>query len=186
MILKPTDMVEQTLATQRIFEGRALTIDIIDMQMPTGRKSTREVVRHNGAVVVLGELPDGRFLLEFQYRKAVEDTLIEAIAGCIELGESPEVAAVRETQEETGYAVNTMVSLGISLPCPGYCEEKHHLFYAKLAKMPGDTHFDMDENIKPLILTAEEIDAAIADGSIIDGKTIVIWHRFLAYKKAQS
>ncbi len=95
-------MEEKTLATRRVFEGRALTVEVLDIAMPDGRRTTREVLRHSGAVCILAELPDGRFVLVRQYRKAVERTLLECVAGCMEPGETPEEAARREKRAESG------------------------------------------------------------------------------------
>lgn len=168
-------MEEKTLATRRVFEGRALTVDVLDIAMPDGRKTTREVLRHRGAVCVLGELPDGRFVLVRQYRKAVERTLLECVAGCMEEGETPEDSARRETREESGYDVGTLTRLGQSLPAPGYCDEVHHHFHARLLPRAGDLRLDTDENLRPVCLTAGEIEAAIDDGTLDDGKSIILW-----------
>ncbi len=175
-------MKEETLATRRIFEGRALTIDVIDIQMPDGRKSIREVLRHRGAVCILCERTEGDFILVRQHRKAVERTLLECVAGCIDEGESPEEAALRETREESGYTVESLVKLGQSLPAPGYCDEVHYHFYAKLKPLAGELILDTDENLKPVFLSAEALDRAIEDGSIDDGKTIILWD---LYRRAQ-
>jgi ADP-ribose pyrophosphatase len=174
-------MTEKTLATRRIFEGRALTIDILDIELPTGRTSTREVLRHRGAVCILAQRPDGQFVLVRQYRKAVERTLLECVAGCMEEGEAPEMSALRETREESGYEVAQLVSLGHSLPAPGYCDEVHYHFYARLKPLAGELQLDTDENLYPVFLSAEELDAAIEDGTIDDGKTMILWD---LYKRA--
>lgn len=62
-------------------------------------------MRHRGAAVVLGERPDGRYVWVRQYRRAVSETLLEAVAGCLEPGEAPEACARREMEEESGYTV---------------------------------------------------------------------------------
>jgi 8-oxo-dGTP pyrophosphatase MutT (NUDIX family) len=41
-------------------------------------------VRHRGAAVILGQRPDGCYVLVRQYRKAVEQALLEVVAGCLE------------------------------------------------------------------------------------------------------
>lgn len=174
-------MTEKTLASRRIFEGRALTIDILDIELPTGRTSTREVMRHRGAVCILAQRPDGQFVLVRQYRKAVEKTLLECVAGCLEVGEAPERAALRETREESGYEVEQLVALGKSLPAPGYCDEVHYHFFARLKPLAGELQLDTDENLYPVFLSAEELDAAIDDGTIDDGKTMILWD---LYKRA--
>ena len=169
------DLTEKTLGVKRVFEGRALTIDIVDIELPDGRRSTREIVRHRGAVVVLGQRPDGAFVLVRQYRRAIEETLLEVVAGGLEEGEDAEVGARREMEEESGYAVQSLEKIGVIVPCPGYSEERLHLFFARLSQTPNAQRPDFDENLEPVVMTAEEIDAAIDTGALIDGKSIAIW-----------
>ncbi|MEG1788607.1 MAG: NUDIX hydrolase [Kiritimatiellia bacterium] len=174
-------MTEKTLSTRRIFEGRALTVDILDITMPDGRKTTREVLRHRGAVCILCELAPDQFVFVRQYRKAVEQTLLECVAGCMEVGEKPEESALRETREESGYDVVQLTPLGKSLPAPGYCDEIHWLFHAQLKPHAQKLQLDSDENLIPVILSSAEIDAAIDTGELTDGKTIILWD---AYRRA--
>ncbi len=168
-------LVEKTLDVKRVFEGRALTIEVVAVELPDGRRSTREIVRHRGAAVILGERPDGRYVWVRQYRRAVSETLLEAVAGCLEPGEAPEACARREMEEESGYAVLALEKLGVIVPCPGYSEERLHLFHAKVTQEPSAQRPDFDENVEPVVMTAEEVDAALDAGELIDGKSIAIW-----------
>ncbi|MDR2849058.1 MAG: NUDIX hydrolase [Verrucomicrobiota bacterium] len=169
------NLTEKTLDVKRVFEGRALTIDVAAIELPDGRRSVREIVRHRGAAVVLGQRPDGKFVLVRQYRRAVEQTLLEMVAGGLEEGEAPEAAARREMEEESGYAVTALESLGLIVPCPGYSEERLYLFFARLAPEPLAQRPDFDENLEPVAMTAAEIEAALDSGELIDGKSIALW-----------
>jgi ADP-ribose pyrophosphatase len=169
------DLTEVTTETKRAFTGRALTIDVASIVMPNGRKSTREIIRHRGAAVILGQRPDGKFVLVRQYRKSIEQTLLEVVAGGLEEGEKPETCARREMEEESGYHVLALEPIGVTVPCPGYREERHHLNFAKIAQEPMEQRPDFDENLEPVIMSADEINAAIDSGAIIDGKSITIW-----------
>lgn len=169
------NLTEKTLGMRRVFEGRALTIDVADIELPDGRRSTREIVRHRGAAVILGQRPDGCYVLVRQYRKAVEQTLLEVVAGCLEKGEDPDAAARREMEEESGYEVTALKKLGVIVPCPGYSEERLHLYYARLSAEPRAQRPDFDENLEPVAMTAEALDAALDAGELIDGKSIAIW-----------
>lgn len=169
------DLTEKTLSVRRAFEGRALTIDVAEIELPGGRRSTREIVRHRGAAVVLGQRPDGAYVLVRQYRRAIERTLLEMIAGCIEEGESPEAGARREMEEESGYRVESLEKVGVIVPCPGYSEEWMHLYYARISQQPLAQRPDFDENVEAVVMTAAEIDAALDDGELVDGKSIALW-----------
>ncbi|MFA7174325.1 MAG: NUDIX hydrolase [Kiritimatiellia bacterium] len=169
------DLTEKTLSIKRVFEGRALTIDVAEIELPNGRRSTREIVRHRGAAVILGERPDGKFVLIYQYRRAVEETLLEMVAGCIDEGESTEACARREMEEESGYQVETIKKFAEIVPCPGYSEERLHLYHAHIAQEPNGRRLDFDENLETVVLSADEIDEAIDSGSMIDAKSITAW-----------
>ena len=169
------NLTEKTLGVRRVFEGRALTIDVADIELPDGRRSTREIVRHRGAAVILGQRPDGCYVLVRQYRKAVEQALLEVVAGCLEEGEDPDEAARREMAEESGYDVISLRKIGVIVPCAGYSEERLHRYYAGLAQEPSGQRPDPDENLEPVVMTAEALDAALDAGELIDGKSITIW-----------
>lgn len=169
------DLTEKTLGVERVFEGRALTIDVAKIELPNGRRSIREIVRHRGAAVILGERPDGKWVLIYQYRRAVEETLLEVVAGCLEEGESIEDGARREMEEESGYRVESIEKFGEIVPCPGYSEERLHLFYAKLSQEPQEQNHDFDENLVVTIMSADEIYEAIDSGRMNDAKSITAW-----------
>ena len=168
-------LYEKTIAVREAFRGRALKLDVIDIELPDGRRSAREVVRHSGAVAVLARRPDGAFLLVRQYRKAIERAYLEICAGGLNAGEAPDVAAHRELREETGYLVRRLLPLGSIFACPGYSEEQLHLFYAEVGDAPGATDFDPDENVETLLFSKESLERSILDGTVSDAKTLSAW-----------
>lgn len=169
------DRTEKILNTRRVFEGRALTVDVMEVVLPDGRRSIREVVRHRGAAVILGQRPDGRFVFVRQYRRAIGETLLEAVAGCLEPGERAADCARREMEEESGYPVLSLEPLGEIVPSPGYSEERMYLFYARLPAVPKAQRPDADENLEPVLMTADEIETALDSGALFDGKSLVLW-----------
>ncbi len=169
-------MTETTRASRTVFQGRVLRVDVLDIELTGGRRSTREVVQHPGAVVVLAERPDGRFVLVRQYRTAIGEVSLEMVAGGLEPGEAPEAAARRELVEESGYVAESIRPLGVIVPCPGYSAERLHCFAARVSQLPGATRPDFDEQVEAVILTRAEIEAAIMCGELKDAKSIAIWH----------
>ena len=168
-------MHERTLTTKTAFRGRLLRVDVLSVELETGLRSTREIVRHPGAVVVLAQLPDKRFVLVRQFRKAIERDLIEAVAGTREPGEGPALCARRELREETGYAAATLTPLGIVYPAPGYTEEKLYMYFARLEAKRRPLSSDEDEKLENVYLTAREFERRIARGLIQDAKTLAVW-----------
>lgn len=168
-------LYEKTLGVRTAFKGHAVTVDIIDIELPDGRRAVRECVRHKGAVAILARRPDGRFVFVRQYRKCIEQAYVEVVAGGIEEGEAPDVTAHREMREESGYLVRRLLPLGSIYACPGYSEERLHLFFAEVEETPGATDFDPDENVETLLYTEDAVKEAILDGTISDAKTLAAW-----------
>ena len=170
-------MTEKTTSLDRIFTGRILGLEVHRVELANGVRSTREIVRHHGAIAALARLPDGRFVLVRQYRKPMEQELLEVVAGCLEPGEAPADCAVRELKEETGYEVDSLTPLGQLYPTPGYSDEVLHLFFARLRAAAATPAPDEDEKVTVVILTAEQIEDGIRRDEIRDSKTISVWLR---------
>ena len=166
---------EKTLHSERVYTGRIIDVDLVDIELPDGRKAKREVVRHGNAVAVLARRPDGKFAFVKQYRKAAEEALVEVIAGGLEKGEDPEAGARRETAEETGYDVQSIRFLTTIICTPGYCEERIHVYFAEITGEPHAQDQDPDENVFPVVLSAAEVEDAIRAGTIFDSKTLSAW-----------
>ena len=168
-------MTETTISTTPAFRGKLLKVDVLEVELPDGQVATREIVRHPGAAVILCELPDGRFVFVRQYRKAIEQELLEVVAGTLDPGETPEACALREVQEETGYRCASITHLGAAYPAPGYTEEKLHFFHAMLDPEQGEQAPDDDEFVEPVILTRQVIVEMITSGQLEDAKSLTAW-----------
>ena len=168
-------MTEKVLDTKTAFSGRLISLDVADVEMDDGKQAVREIVRHPGAVAILGCVPDGRFVLVRQYRMPVEKTTLEAIAGTLHAGEDPQECAKRETREETGHDVTSLTKLGMIYPSPGFCDEQIHLFSAALSGERSEQSTDEDEKVDTAYLTHEEVEQRIVDGRICDAKTLSAW-----------
>jgi ADP-ribose pyrophosphatase len=141
------------------------------LRLPSGRTVVRQVVQHPGAVVIIPQLEDSRLVLIEQYRFAVGATLLEFPAGTLELGEAPLECAKRELIEETGYRAEHWRALGVTYPSPGYCDEQQHLLMAT-GLVPEHAAADEDEILEVKRLTVQEVERAIADGTLVDAKSI--------------
>ena len=104
------------------------------------------------------------------------ETLLEFPAGTLEPGEAPLECAKRELIEETGYRAEHWRALGITYPSPGYCDEQQHLFMAT-GLVPEHAAADEDEILEVKRLTVQEVERAIADGALVDAKSIAAYAR---------
>lgn len=175
-------MKERTLSSRTVYRGRIFDVLVDEVELPSGRKTNREVVRHKGAVGLVPVLEDGRVVLEEQYRYPAEEILIEIPAGRLEEGEDPDDTAKRELLEETGYLADTMERVLTFFTTPGYTSEKLYLYIARGLKK-AESKPDFDENIRLMEISVEEALGLVEKGKIKDGKTIVA---LLYYKKLVS
>lgn len=174
-------MYEKTIGSKTVFTGRILSVDVLDVELPDGRVSTREIVRHGVAVAVIAQRKDGRFVFIRQFRKAMERVCFEVMAGNVDSGEEPAAAAVRELKEETGYEPLSIRFLAPIYPSVGYCTERIDIFFAEVHE-PGETDFDPDEEIETVIASEAETDAMIRAGTIQDAKTLAAWALYKVWK----
>jgi ADP-ribose pyrophosphatase len=170
---------EPTLRSRTIFKGRILELRVLDVRTASGRVSQREVISHGGAVAVLVIRPDGRLVFVRQFRKALERTTFEVVAGGREPGETPAACARREVREETGFRVRTLRRLGKVYAAPGYCTEALHLFVAHAHPDRTAQEPDEDENLRLVTLTPAQFEARIRAGRVEDSKTLATWLLYL-------
>ena len=166
------DKKEKTLKSETIYEGRILNLKKDEVLCPNGEKSLREVVTHHGGVGILIKIDD-KFIIEKQYRYALDEELYELPAGKLEKGELPLEAAKRECLEETGYRPLEMIHLGDMSPTCGYSTEIIHFYYCPKS-VKESRHLDSDEVIDLMYLSLEEIEQMIKDNKIIDSKILAV------------
>lgn len=169
-------MPEPTLSRKTVYEGKILDLEVQEVAVANGRSAVREIVRHGPAVAILCKMRDGRFLFVRQFRKAVEQDLLEVVAGNRDEGEDAETCARRELEEETGYRASRMIPLGYIYPSPGYVDERIDLFWAELEAEAGSARPDDDEELTLVALERAEVEQLLRD-NVSDSKTLAIWLR---------
>ena len=120
MIQQP-EPIEQ----QSVFEGKIFSARVDTVLMPDGSQLRREVVDHPGAVAIVPINDDSEVILVRQYRYPSGQRLLEIPAGTLEPGESPDVTAQRELQEEIGFASRNLRALGGFFASPGILYRVH-------------------------------------------------------------
>ncbi|RMF44409.1 MAG: NUDIX hydrolase [Planctomycetota bacterium] len=142
-----------------------------------GHLHQREVIQHPGAVVVVPILDDGAVCLIRNYRVAVDRTLLEFPAGTLEPGEDPLHTARRELQEEAGFRSGQIEPLGEFYMSPGILDERMRVFVARRLEA-GPPALEAGEEIEPVLMGCRDVDRLIAQGEILDAKTIAAWCLF--------
>ncbi len=164
----------------KLLTSRAFSVEQRVYESAVGDPITRDVVVHPGAVVILPVLANGHIVMIRNHRYTVEMDLWELPAGTREPGESPEVTARRELEEETGYRAEVMTPAIAFFTSPGICTEWMHAFVAtNLEKV--EQNLQGDERIEVEIVPPAEARRGLIDGRWIDAKTVaVLGHYFLS------
>ncbi len=94
----PECLAEITLRTERVYDGRAVSLRVDAVRLPDGSEAKREVVEHPGAVALVALSDHGEVLLVRQWRHAAGQALLEIPAGTLEPGEAPIDCAGRDEE----------------------------------------------------------------------------------------
>jgi len=175
---------EKTLSSELIFEGRAVKLRVDTVEMPDGRKTTREIVEHSDCVAVVPVDAEGNVVLVSQFRKPIEKELLEIPAGGIESGEDPVDTVRRELREEIGYLPRKVDSLGGFYSTPGYCTEYLYLYLAT-DLVPSQLFAEDTEGIRLVRVPIGNIPDIIISGQICDAKSIAGLLTFLEHSRVQ-
>ena len=163
---------EPTISSKPIFDGKVIKVKVDTVELPNGKHATRELVSHPGAVGVLAITDDQKIILVRQFRKPLEKMNLEIPAGKLEPNEDPMECALRELKEETGYTASNMTQITKFYTSPGFANEIIYLYHAEGLEN-GEATPDEDEFVELVSLTLEEALQLIAEGEIVDGKTII-------------
>ena len=164
------EFMEKTINSELIFDGRVVKLYKDSVELSTGQKTFREVVKHSGGVVILAFKGD-KILLVKQFRYPMKEVMLELPAGKLEQGENPFEAAKRELEEETGYCANKWTDLGYVYTSPGYSDEKLYLCKAEDLEFTH-CHPDEGEIIQAFEYKYDDVLKMIDNGQINDAKTL--------------
>ncbi|MFZ5735133.1 MAG: NUDIX domain-containing protein [Pseudomonadota bacterium] len=138
--------------------------------------------RGNGATLLPYNLKQSTVILTKQFRypayvNGYDEMLIEAAAGLLD-DESPEVRIRAEVEEETGYRLHHVQKIFEAFSSPGSVTERLHYFIAEyephMRVSTGGGLADEGEDIEVMEVPIKDALAIIADGRIIDAKTIIL------------
>jgi len=162
--------MEKTISSTLIHKGRSFSFRSDEVEV-IGRRVTRDIVDHPGAVAIVPLLGDGRIVFVRQFRYAAGRELLEIPAGTLEPGERPDACAARELREETGYTAGIIKKLLSCYTAPGYSNEVIHIYVAT-DLTEGKQATEEDEEIRVQTYGFDEALKMIEEGDIMDAKTV--------------
>ena len=163
---------ESQLESLQVYRGAFLDVRCDQVRLPDGKVAQREYVIHPGAVMVVPLLPDGRLLMERQWRYPLARVMLEFPAGKLEPGEHPLHCAIRELIEETGYRATEWARAGVLHNAIAYSNEAIEVWFAR-GLTPGERALDAGEFLEVGDASLEELDELARRGELTDAKTLI-------------
>ena len=161
----------ERVSSETKYEGKIFSVVEETFRHEDGEDSTREIVRHQGAVGVVAHDGEQVYLVR-QPREAIDvPDLLEDPSGKLDVdGEEPLDAAKRELGEEIGKAAEHWELLHSFYTSAGFTDEQCIVYLAtglSDAEAEQDAHERIDIETRPL----SELDALI--GEVRDAKTLI-------------
>ena len=157
------------MSSRLAYQGRSIRVFQEEVVLPSGRRVALDVVRHPGASAVVPFESERDVLLIRQYRHAAGGTIWEVPAGKLD-GDSPEVCARKELEEEAGRRAGRLEKLAAIWTTPGFTDEVIHLFAAyELEAVP--VRHEPDEVIEVVEMPLSRALEMVWDGEIRDAKS---------------
>jgi nudix-type nucleoside diphosphatase (YffH/AdpP family) len=180
------DDAVRILAKDVKFQGwSSLTVYTAEVRRRDGGRErlVREIESHGNSVAVLPhDAARGTVLLVRQFRLAAHlnghrGWLTEVCAGMIDAGETAEAAILREAREELGYQLRNLQRVADAFVSPGASTERSTMFlaaYSPADRVSAGGGVDHGEDIEVTEMPLAEAVRGIADGTIVDAKTIIL------------
>ena len=109
------------------------------------------------SVTAMALTENNEVILVEQYRHPLAKKLIELPGGFIDEGENPDVAIARELLEETGYAFDNIIHVGVTSGNPGVINNYTYLYLALGGKKISEQHLDPNEEIDIVLKSIDEV-----------------------------
>lgn len=155
-------------ASRYLFESPWFRLRQDDLTLPGGQDIQYTLVEHDGWVMVVPLLADGRVVMEHVYRHTVGRPLLECPSGGLD-GEDPVTAGKRELEEETGWRARTLTHLGRFVGSSGISNEQYDVYLATDLSDDGTVEREITEEIEVELIPLARLREMVLRGELEDG-----------------
>ncbi|MEO9362869.1 MAG: NUDIX hydrolase [Nitrososphaera sp.] len=176
----------KVLSSKQVYGHRYLSVyeDELDL---AGRKKTYIRGRRLDYSTIVPFADDGSILTIKSYRHLVDSYQIEVPSGYIEKGETPQAAARRELQEETGYVAKKMAKVGSYTLDYSMFQQTGNVFAAYGLKNTGEKKLGSMEKISQVrFVPLQKVKKMLLEGKVLNAASIVALYRAIHYNEARS
>lgn len=157
----------EKLSSRYLVKEQWATLRVDTCRMPDGKiVDDYYVLEYPDWVNAVAFTEDGKVLLIRQYRHGAEKVFIEIPGGCIDPGETPEEAVVRELLEETGYAFDTLEPICEVYANPSTSSNRTHSFILTGGKKVQEQDLDGKEEIEVFTVSVPELKELLLQNKI--------------------
>lgn len=164
------ELFEKKINSKQIFNGVVVKLFVDDVELPDGKKTIREVVRHPGAVCVIPIDSEENVIMIKQFRYPFSEVLLEVPAGKLEPNEEPIEAVKRELEEESGVVAESIEYIGTMYTTVAILDEKIHMYLAT-GLTYKNAHPDEGEFLEVEKIPLKTLVKMVMEGEIPDSKT---------------
>ena len=174
------DMTWKTLSSEYLIKRPWLTARRDKVQLPDGRiLDEYYVLEYPTWVNVIAITKEGDMVLVRQYRHALGRTNFELVAGGLEKGEDPLVAAQRELLEETGYSGGEWKELMQLSANSSTMTNLTHCFLAEGVEKTALQNLDASEDLEVYVFSQEEVKQKLQQGDFVQALMVApLWKYF--------
>jgi ADP-ribose pyrophosphatase len=159
-----------------------LVVELHAVELPNGRVIPDwPWIKTPDYINVVAVTADDTYLCFRQTKYGIAGDTLAVIGGYLNPGEQPQVAAMRELREETGYEAPEWIDLGHYLVDPNRGVATGYLFLARGARRVTTPDSDDLEEQRLLFLTREELQSALANGEF----KVLAWAAAVAFALQQ-
>jgi 8-oxo-dGTP pyrophosphatase MutT (NUDIX family) len=159
-----SDLNWEKLSSKYLIKEKWATLRVDTCKMPDGTLiDDYYVLEYPGWVNAIAITEDNQVILIKQYRHAAEKVILEIPGGCIDSGETPDIAIARELLEETGYEFDSYEPLCTLYANPSTSGNLTTSYIAKGGKKIQEQHLDGREEIEVQLVSVEELKTLVLE-----------------------